>query len=142
MTRSEPSFHIAEWHTNRDILKKLRHEVFIEEQKVPESMEWDEFDEISTHYITRLNNEAIACARLKPDGQIGRMAVRREYRNRGIGSRLLKFVLINARQQKIDELYLHAQTRALAFYQRHGFSEQGDIFEEAGIPHQLMRLTL
>jgi predicted GNAT family N-acyltransferase len=142
MTRSEPTFHIADWETNQGTLKNIRKKVFIDEQKVPESMEWDEFDSVATHYITRLDNEVIACARLKPDGQIGRMAVLRDFRNRGIGSRLLKFVLINAEQKKYPDVYLHAQIKALKFYQRHGFKEEGEVFDEAGIPHQMMRLKL
>lgn len=142
MTNSEPTFHVADWQTNQDALKQIRREVFIDEQNVPESMEWDEYDELACHYITRLDNHVIACARLKPDGQIGRMAVLRNFRNRGIGSRLLRFVVINARQKKMTRLYLHAQVAALSFYQRQGFEAYGEIFEEAGIRHQMMQLEL
>lgn len=142
MIPSEPTFHVTDWQTDQAILKKIRREVFIIEQNVPESMEWDEFDDVATHYIIRIDNQAVACARLKPDGQIGRMAVLSEFRNRGIGSSLLKFILRDAEQRNIRQLYLHAQVSALTFYKRLGFREHGDVFDEAGISHQMMKMSL
>ncbi|HEB82626.1 MAG TPA: GNAT family N-acetyltransferase [Gammaproteobacteria bacterium] len=123
-------------------LKALRRRVFIEEQHVPEELEWDEHDSTATHFLLYLDGRAIACARLKTDGQIGRMAVLPEYRRQGHGSRLLAFVLQAARQQSLPAVYLHAQISAIPFYEKHGFSAHGDSFMDAGIEHREMFLNI
>ena len=129
---------IANWPSEKENLAQIRKQVFIEEQNVPAELEWDEYDDSSRHYLASLNGKIIATARLKPDGQIGRMAVLANYRNQGIGSKLLQFVLKDARSQNFQQLYLHAQVDAIAFYEKQNFSVQGDIFFEANIPHREM----
>jgi len=109
---------IADWEKDKPALLMIRREVFINEQKVPEEMEWDEFDDSSTHFLCILKNRAIATARLKPDGQIGRMAVLPEYRSLGYGNKLLEFVIQTAREKNLNKLYLHAQTSAIPFYKK------------------------
>lgn len=123
------------WPKHVDELKEIRRHVFIEEQNVPEELEWDEYDESSTHFLAMDDDRAVAVARLKPDGQIGRMAVLAKYRHQGIGSRLLAFVLKFAAGKNLGQVYLHAQTSAIPFYEKHGFITQGVIFYEANIPH-------
>ena len=98
MFKGNINIHIANWDSDKDSLAEIRRLVFIEEQNVPEDMEWDEYDNSATHFLATLNNKVIATARLKTDGQIGRMAVLAEYRNKGIGSKLLQFVLLTAKQ--------------------------------------------
>ncbi len=143
MTREDESSNatvkVADWYKSRDELSAIRRIVFIDEQKVPEDMEWDEHDEASTHFIATLGDNIIATARLKPDGQIGRMAVLTEYRNKGIGSKLLQYVLQSVNPLKIKHVYLHAQVSAIPFYEKHGFITLGDEFLEADIPHREMR---
>ena len=129
---------IASWDSDQDSLARIRRLVFIEEQNVPEDMEWDEYDDSATHFLISLDNKVIATARLKTDGQIGRMAVLAEYRNKGIGSKLLQYVLLVAKQQKLKNVYLHAQVSAIAFYKKHGFTTCGRVFYEANIPHREM----
>lgn len=129
---------IADWLTDKDKLAQIRRLVFIEEQNVPEELEWDEFDDISIHFLVTQDDQLIACARLKPDGQIGRMAVLAAHRNQGTGSSLLQFVLQQADKTKLDKVYLHAQETAISFYEKHGFTAVGDIFYEANIPHREM----
>ena len=119
-------------------LKRIRYQVFVEEQKVPVELEWDEYDDTATHFIVTLSGEAIACARLKDDGQVGRMAVLTEYRNQGVGQQLLRFVIRTAAEKNIDNLYLHAQVSAIRFYEKQGFKTLGEIFYEANIPHREM----
>jgi len=133
---------VADWSKEKDDLSDIRRLVFIEEQNVPEEMEWDEFDETSTHFLVTLKDQAIACARLKTDGQIGRMAVLPEYRNQGFGSKLLQFVLAEANTQDINHVYLHAQISAIPFYEKLGFITRGNIFHEANIPHREMYKNL
>lgn len=138
MPESNIQIRIADWKKDREQLTSIRSLVFIEEQNVPKEMEWDEFDATSTHFLVLENDHAIACARLKPDGQIGRMAVLANYRNMGTGKKLLHFVLQEAAAQKFKKVYLHAQITAIPFYEKHRFTSKGEVFYEANIPHREM----
>lgn len=132
------AFHIADWEKDKNALTQIRKIVFIEEQNVPQELEWDEHDESCTHYIALLDKHAIACARLKPDGQIGRMAVLASYRNQSIGTRLLQLIIRDAIANNVKKLYLHAQVDAIGFYEKQDFIVHGDTFFEANIPHREM----
>ena len=133
---------VADWVTEHHILMAIRHQVFVEEQGVPVELEGDEHDETATHFVVEVPDEsttrAIATGRLKPDGQIGRMAVLTEYRRSGIGSLLLTGILEHADEHGLTDLYLHSQADATGFYARHGFIESGESFMDAGIPHLAM----
>lgn len=129
---------IADYQKNWDALSQIRRTVFIEEQNVPADLEWDEYDEVSTHFLVYLEDRAVATARLKPDGQVGRMAVLPGFRNQGIGNELLTFVLKIAARKQIKDIYLHAQVTAIPFYEKQGFIAHGETFYEAGITHRIM----
>lgn len=133
---------IAYWQDDKDDLSAVRRQVFINEQHVPEEMEWDDYDQVSTHYLSSIGQSVVAVARLKPDGQLGRMAVLENYRNQGIGSELVHFILQDLNSKKIKNIYLHAQTTAVPFYKKLGFIEDGEVFYEANIPHLKMFLEL
>ncbi len=121
----------------------MRREVFIEEQKVPEDLEWDEADESAFHVLaTSREGKAIGTGRLKSGCLVGRMAVVKEWRGRGVGGAILQALIEIARRERCREIRLHAQTHALDFYRRYGFTAVGDVFDEAGIPHRLMELKL
>ena len=131
-------FITTNWKQNHQALRKIRTRVFIEEQQVPAELEWDEFDEQSIHFLALDDNKAIATARLKPDGQIGRMAVIKEYRNKGIGKKLLSTVLLQAKNDGYNMVYLHAQNKAINFYKKFNFITNGSEFIDAGIMHKAM----
>ena len=133
---------IADWKNDNKSLATIRRRVFIDEQNVPEELEWDNDDDSSTHFLTTVDNNAIATARLTADGQIGRMAVLAEYRNQGIGCKLLQFVLHHAASLNLKQVYLHAQVSAIPFYEKQGFTAFGNIFYEANIPHREMSLKI
>jgi len=128
----------ADWPEEKEQLSSVRRQVFIVEQQVPEELEWDEFDETSTHFIASIGDKIIGTARLKTDGQVGRMAVLEPYRKHGIGSQLLQLVLSTAQDKHYPKVYLHAQVEAIPFYEKHGFTAEGDVFYEANIPHRGM----
>lgn len=129
------------WREHRKTLLSIRFEVFVREQGVPRELEEDEQDPAATHFLVLSGKlEPVATARLLPDGQLGRMAVRRPYRRQGIGSDLLRHMLRFARREGILAVFLNAQCNAIHFYERHGFIPQGGTFDDAGIPHQRMCL--
>lgn len=125
------------------MLYAIRNEVFVLEQKVPQDLEWDGQDAMCRHAIAETaTGEAIGCGRLLPDGHIGRMAVRREWRGRGVGGALLQHLIDVAAQNGHASVVLNAQTHAGGFYRQFGFEPIGDEFMEAGIAHQTMRRSL
>ena len=131
------------WQASRDALKGVRRTVFIKEQKVPEELEWDDADERAYHVLaTAADGRAVGTGRLLLDCHIGRMAVLKQWRGRGVGSAILALLIDFARKEGCGEVRLHAQTHALEFYSRFGFAPVGARFDEAGIPHQAMTLTL
>ena len=124
-------------------IKSVREQVFIQEQHVPEELEWDEHDTKAVHvvaYDTR--DQVIGTARMLADGHIGRMAVLEPWRKNGVGSAMLKTLLLLAQQQNLSKVFLHAQTSAIGFYEHHGFRTMGEEFLDAGIPHRYMEKDL
>jgi len=132
----------ADWNRDRDVLAEIRRRVFIEEQGVPPELEWDGKDEDAAHWLAQLNGQPIGTARMLRDGHVGRMAVLARGRHQGAGTALLKTIIADAHEQQLRELFLHAQTHALTFYQRFGFVAEGPEFLDAAMPHRTMRLIL
>lgn len=133
----------ASWNADRVQLQDVRRAVFIAEQQVPASLEWDEFDAVSLHALAQdALGHAIGTGRLLPDGHVGRMAVMRNWRGRGVGGGILEFLADCARRRGDTLLHLDAQTHAIGFYERHGFVAHGEVFPDAGIPHRRMTRKL
>ena len=133
---------LTTWSTDRPVLQKIRREVFIDEQLVPESDEWDDDDSVSVHALATLNREPVGTGRLNPGGKIGRIAVKAGLRGRGIGTLILRQLLHEAYHRGIREPYLHAQVQVVPFYEKLGFRIEGDVFDEAGISHVRMKHAL
>ncbi len=139
------SIQITHWDEAKSHVMPIRREVFINEQQVPAELEWDGLDQDALHAIVKKEQEVIGTARLIIDGQdakIGRMAILKEYRDQGIGQKLLSILIQTAKEKGAQECILHAQTHAIAFYAKSDFEPNGPIFDEAGIPHVEMRLML
>ena len=139
---TQPDFIVkaVNWHACERTLRAIRTRVFVEEQGVPEALEWDGLDEPSRHVVAvAADGTPIGTGRLLRDGHIGRMAVIKEWRGRGVGSALLERLLAIAGSMGMNEVKLHAQTHAIGFYARQGFTVEGGEFMEAGIPHVEMR---
>jgi len=135
------SVRAAVWQEDACALKAIRTQVFVEEQGVPQEMEWDDADDTSLHFIASSDQgEPIGTARLMANGQIGRMAVLKPWRGRGVGDALLRAVLSQALTTGHPPPFLNAQAYAVDFYARHGFKVRGQRFMEAGIPHYKMEL--
>jgi predicted GNAT family N-acyltransferase len=130
---------LAEWDSDAEALRRVRHAVFVVEQNVPEELEWDGSDGDCRHAIAEdTEGQAIGCGRLLADGHVGRMAVLASWRGRGVGAALLARLTDLARETGLRQVVLNAQTHALPFYARQGFIARGPVFTEAGIPHREM----
>jgi len=134
---------IADWENDQAGLRAVRTRVFVEEQSVSEAEEWDGLDPECTHVVAEAADEGVVgTGRLHPSGKLGRMAVLSRWRGHGVGALLLLRLIEEARSQGMEALYLHGQVPVLGFYARYGFVAEGEEFDEAGIPHRLMRLEL
>ncbi len=142
---SDKPFHVqrVSWQNAETDLRILREFVFIKEQNVPPELEWDGKDEKAVHVLARdQKGRGIATARMTADGHIGRMAVLRAWRHRGVGTELLTALVTIARARQLPRVKLDAQLRAIDFYRRLDFEPQGDTFMDADMPHQHMTRTL
>lgn len=137
--RVEPADYVVDF---KD-LRSVREPVFVVEQNVPLEEEWDELDPKCHHVVARdCTHKPIGTGRLTPEHKIGRMAVLREWRGKGVGDALLLALIDKARALGLREVSLNAQVGALGFYEKFGFQPYGERFHEAGIEHQAMKLTL
>ena len=137
----------GDWNTlGRDALR-LRMDVFVHEQGIPAELEADEHDPTALHAVA-LNHlgQCVGTGRLTRQtprtGRIGRMAVDRVLRGSGVGRDLLLALVEAARARGDHTVILHAQVSARRFYERLGFAAQGEVYEEAGLPHVSMVLSL
>ena len=135
----------AEWSNDADrtACASVREAVFVIEQQVPRADELDSFDAVSKHVLARdLQGTPIGTGRITPQHIIGRMAVTQGWRSRGVGVAILRRLIEQARALNYPSVELHAQTHAVPFYEKLGFTKFGDEFVECGIKHFHMRLDL
>jgi predicted GNAT family N-acyltransferase len=133
---AEYTLRLASWQEDGWALKRVREAVFIHEQGISVELEWDGHDPRCVHVLaSNAMLHPIATARMLPDGTIGRMAVLKEWRRRGIGSALMERLLDEARYREIPQVALNAQVYVTGFYRKFGFETTGAEFMDAGIPH-------
>lgn len=140
-----PAFRIVRADFDRDagLLHAVREAVFVQEQRVPAELERDAIDSGCAHVLALdQDGRPIGTGRLTPQRTIGRMAVLKDWRGRGVGDALLRELLLWAVESGWPEVSLHAQLGALGFYEKHGFAAYGPEYDEAGIRHRSMRLEL
>lgn len=125
--------------------RALRRVVFIEEQGVSEADEVDDLAPVATHILATVNGIPTGCARIVPGktyAKIGRVCVLASARGTGLGAALMRAAIAECRRQGHPQAKLGAQVHALGFYERLGFAALGEVFDDAGIPHRDMVLTL
>ena len=140
--KTEALIELLSWEQARADASPIRFTVFCEEQGVPREIELDEQDPVSIHAVAYEDGNAVATGRLLPDGHIGRMAVLKDWRGRGIGGLMLTHLIERAKERGDREVVLSAQIHAAAFYTAYGFVAYGEEYMEAGIRHQEMRRRL
>lgn len=140
--KTDVAVRVDEWAALAAAATAIRDEVFVREQGVPPALEHDPADHENLHALAVIGEEAVGTARLKPDGHIGRMAVRADYRGCGVGAAMLDALLAAARTRGMTDIVLNAQVSAVDFYRKQGFVAVGERFMEAGIEHQTMRRSL
>ncbi|WP_343233410.1 GNAT family N-acetyltransferase [Streptomonospora sp. PA3] len=123
----------------------IRGAVFVAEQRVPIAEEPDSRDADADHLLARIDGVPAGTGRLVAEGELGvlgRLAVLPEARGTGAGAALVRAIEERARELGLAEIELHAQTHALGFYERLGYTARGEEYLDAGIPHRDMRKPL
>lgn len=126
---------------------KIRHQVFMLEQGVPSEIEIDKYEADCIHFVLYGDtNDAIATCRLLPlqNGtmKLQRMAVQKDYRGKNYGYLIVEGAEDFSKKQGYNTITLGAQVTALGFYERMGYTKEGDIFLDANIQHYKMNKQL
>jgi len=136
----------AEADAEREAALNLRATVFLDELHRDRPVETDKYDASACHVIALFDTEVVGALRvytLTPSDReckIGRVAVDKRFRGAGIGAKMMDFVHAWAKEQGFDGCYLHAQIDVRRFYEKLGYSAEGEAFVEAGTDHIRMRL--
>jgi predicted GNAT family N-acyltransferase len=139
----KPGIKIKRVLSDREITQAfaIRLRVFVKEQGVPKDIELDRDDERAIHFLATLGGRPVGTARIvgrRKTAKIGRMAVLKRFRGKGVGAKLLKRAIRTAQRSGARKIYLHAQVAVIDFYGKLGFHCVGPVFHEAGIPHRKM----
>ncbi|MEI1374013.1 GNAT family N-acetyltransferase [Nostoc sp. UHCC 0926] len=134
---------VAELPEEFPAIQAIRISVFQQEQGVDPALEFDGKDDISDHLIAYLDGEAVGTTRIRyldeKTAKIERLAVLSIARGQGIGKKIMVEALQVIARRNIPEVVIHAQEYVKSLYQKLDFVEEGEIFQEAGIAHVIMR---
>lgn len=141
----DPSAALEEVKTQKDLEteREIRKKVFVEEQRVPSQIEFDEHENDSVHFLIKKDDITVGCVRYRwsgPDIKIERLAVLKEHRGQGFGKYAVESMIRIALERKPERIHLHSQIAAKEFYEKCGFRAIGPSFMEAGIEHIRMYL--
>ncbi|NND66407.1 MAG: GNAT family N-acetyltransferase [Halioglobus sp.] len=126
-------------------IMRLRQEVFVEEQNSP-YLDADGADLAADHMLCREAGELVAYQRLigpgikYPESSMGRIVVRPALRGQGLGAELVRRgIAHNLANWPGVDICISAQAHLEKFYGTLGFTGEGEIYDEDGIPHRKMR---
>ena len=124
----------------------VRKKVFVEEQGVPLHLECDAYDATATHFIMYEDNEPAGAARLRSiedhTAKIERVCILQSQRGKKLGALIMKEMENYAMSIGLQKLKLHAQSYAVPFYEKLGFTVTSPEFMDAGIPHRAMEKSI
>jgi len=119
-------------------IKTIRNEVFTIEQQIDASEDLDGQDDEAIHALVKLDGKYVGTGRMLMDGHIGRLAVLKPSRGKGLGKRIVLALIEEAQKRSIKRVFLGAQKQAVGFYNKLGFYEYGESYLEVGIEHIYM----
>lgn len=124
----------------------VRRKVFVEEQKVPLSLEVDEFDETASHFVVYENNQPIGAGRIRETttgiGKVERVCILPNYRGLHLGKLIMQALESHGSEQNFNKIVLNAQSHAIPFYEGIGYIITSPEFMDADIPHRAMEKIL
>ncbi|MEW6058015.1 MAG: GNAT family N-acetyltransferase [Bdellovibrionota bacterium] len=133
IAKSKADYEMAVW---------VRKKVFIEEQKVSESIELDEYENTSDHFLVLYKGKPAGASRIRIKEcyvKFERIATLKPFRELGLGRHLMRFMETYSAENYPAYLpAMHAQKHAIGFYEKLGWVGIGEMFSEAEIDHRLM----
>jgi ElaA protein len=126
---------------------QLRQQVFIEEQQSIYS-DIDGFDQVSKHLCIWVEQNLAAYARIREVCEqktikVERVVTARDFRMRRLGRSIMDTIISHLKQQSsYTKIYLSAQLEVIDFYKQWGFEVSGSAYDDGGILHKDMWLTL
>ena len=136
---STPPIHVERADTDEryNHVFTIRTKVFVEEEAIDQDDEYDGFDHLATHYLAWYGDTPVGAARWRRlnhgSFRLERFAVLQPYRRKGIGRALMQTMLTELPRE--HAIFVHAQVKNQAFYEKLGFASEGKPFEEAEISH-------
>jgi tRNA 2-thiocytidine biosynthesis protein TtcA len=126
---------------------KIRQKVFVEEQNVSSSIEFDGSDQNAYLFLLMLDNQPIGTIRyIELEAgiyKLGRIAIIKKYRGRGYGKAMITWLHDYIKKQRVPAtLIIHAQLYLAEYYESFGYQRVGQVFQEADIDHIKMVLIL
>ena len=126
-----------------NLLFNIRTRVFVEEISLQDEDDYDGFDHLAMHYLASYENEAVGTGRIRIQPVSGRVKLERiavlpAFRDKGIGTALVKKMIADVPDAK--HIYLHSLKETIGFFEKMGFVQDGEPFEEAG--RMQARMTL
>ena len=135
---------VADFTADFTSLRRVRETVFIDEQRVPRELEFDDRDALCVHVLAFDGDLPVGTGRLDLDygGKVGRVAVVVTHRRSGVGTAVMEALHGAARERNQSRVWCNAQLTAVPFYERLGYVSSGPVFVEAGIDHLRMDYVL
>lgn len=120
----------------------VRRKVFVEEQGVPLNLELDELDNTSDHFVVYSNTIPIGAGRIRETspltGKVERVCILPEYRGLHLGKLIMQTLEDHAANKGFKKVILNAQSYAIPFYEKIGYTITSPEFMDADIPHRAM----
>jgi putative N-acetyltransferase (TIGR04045 family) len=124
---------------------RIRHEIFVREQRLFQRTDRDGFDKQAIHIVALVDDEIVGAVRVyeqeKGTWYGGRLAVRKGFRGRA-GALLVKKAVETVRERRADRFLAYIQLPSVAFFKRNRWNTLGDVTDYHGVPHQLMEAEL
>lgn len=135
---------ITEYAAHHREIRYIRDQVFLIEQNISREDEYDDRDHLCMHSLVLEDDKAIATGRIDAakDGKIGRVAVLKQFRRRGVGTLIMNSLVDYARELRLPSVWFNAQLTAVPFYLQLGYKTVGPEFEEANIVHVRMEKAI
>jgi GNAT superfamily N-acetyltransferase len=102
-------------------------------------------DEDAHHFGSFADEELVSVISLFPDQdsmRFRKFATIHTFQNKGLGSKLLEYVISYSRHQQYKMLWCDARSSALAFYERFGFEKFSEPFFKEHIGYYKIRKEL
>lgn len=126
------------------ISQAIRNEVFVQEQGIPLHLDLDGLDSNSYHSLAYIDDTVIGVARLalveNNKAIMARVAIKKDYRGKGVASKLIKSIIIKAEQLSVNNIEIHAHDYLKKYYETFGFVYVKNV-EKVG-EHQLIQMCL